>query len=197
MCAQHLRLDRDNIGEVQREAKTMAKLRGHPNILRLHAVAFAGPKGSETDGFFLLDYCVSSSSAARWHGLGGGLLVHMLLCAQRITVRHCTAQTPCALPAVSLACLHAAARHAAGPDGSPQVHAGEPHHHSHLQQRVSRSGSHAPPEATYGTQVGARVQWGWEHNSCASGRTQGAVLQAGLSDAPSAVSTSVVCPAGT
>ncbi len=37
----------------------MAKLRGHPNILRLHAVAFAGPKGAETDGFFLLDYCVS------------------------------------------------------------------------------------------------------------------------------------------
>lgn len=37
----------------------MARLRGHPNILRLHAVAFAGPKGAETDGFFLLDYCVS------------------------------------------------------------------------------------------------------------------------------------------
>jgi AP2-associated kinase len=56
---QHLRLDQENIGEVQREAKTMAKLRGHPNILRLHAVSFAGPKGAETDGFFLLDYCVS------------------------------------------------------------------------------------------------------------------------------------------
>lgn len=38
----------------------MAKLRGHPNILRLHAVAFAGPKGAESDGFFLLDYCVSA-----------------------------------------------------------------------------------------------------------------------------------------
>eukprot|EP00879_Flechtneria_rotunda_P026603 GHRR01028377.1.p1 GENE.GHRR01028377.1~~GHRR01028377.1.p1 ORF type:complete len:183 (+),score=37.86 GHRR01028377.1:135-683(+) len=52
----HLRLagDVENIQEVQREAKTMAKLRGHPNILRLHAVAFAGPKGNETDGFFLV-----------------------------------------------------------------------------------------------------------------------------------------------
>jgi AP2-associated kinase len=26
-------------------------------VLRLHAVAFAGPKGGETDGFFLLDFC--------------------------------------------------------------------------------------------------------------------------------------------
>lgn len=69
---QHLRLDQENIGEVQREAKTMAKLRGHPNILRLHAVAFAGPKGAETDGFFLLDYCVSAVtlSAARARGKG-------------------------------------------------------------------------------------------------------------------------------
>lgn len=55
----HLRLqgDLEHIEEVQREAKIMAKLRGHPNILRLHAVAFAGPKGGETDGFFLMDYC--------------------------------------------------------------------------------------------------------------------------------------------
>jgi AP2-associated kinase len=43
--------------EVQLEAKTMAKLRGHPNILYLHAVAFAGPKGAETDAFMLLDLC--------------------------------------------------------------------------------------------------------------------------------------------
>jgi AP2-associated kinase len=42
------------VQEVQREAKTMAKLRGHANVLRLHAVAFAGPKGAETDGFFLM-----------------------------------------------------------------------------------------------------------------------------------------------
>jgi hypothetical protein len=26
-------------------------------VLRLHAVAFAGPRGGETDGFFLLDFC--------------------------------------------------------------------------------------------------------------------------------------------
>ncbi len=25
--------------------------------MRLHAVAFAGPRGGETDGFFLLDLC--------------------------------------------------------------------------------------------------------------------------------------------
>ncbi|GLC50517.1 hypothetical protein PLESTB_000388400 [Pleodorina starrii] len=55
----HLRLGADGeaIKEVQQEAKTMARLKGHPNILRLHAVAFAGPKGGETDGFMLLDLC--------------------------------------------------------------------------------------------------------------------------------------------
>lgn len=82
VSAQHLRLDRDNIGEVQREAKTMAKLRGHPNILRLHAVAFAGPKGSETDGFFLLDYCVSvavQAVARPWGDVG----VHAAVSASR------------------------------------------------------------------------------------------------------------------
>ena len=58
----HLRLsaEQELIRDVQREAKTMAKLRGHPNILRLHAASFAGPKGSETDGFFLLDFCPST-----------------------------------------------------------------------------------------------------------------------------------------
>lgn len=44
----HMRLhaDSDAIKEVQQEAKTMAKLKGHPNILRLLAVAFAGPPGN-------------------------------------------------------------------------------------------------------------------------------------------------------
>lgn len=58
----HLRLqaDAEALVEVQKEAKTMAKLRGHPNVLRLHAVAFAGPKGAETDGFMLLDYCYTT-----------------------------------------------------------------------------------------------------------------------------------------
>ncbi|KAI8462858.1 MAG: kinase-like domain-containing protein [Monoraphidium minutum] len=62
----HLRLngDAEHIAEVQREAKTMAKLRGHPNILRLHAAAFAGPKGSETDGFLLVDHCPDTLLAA-------------------------------------------------------------------------------------------------------------------------------------
>ena len=55
----HLRLDGDasHIAGAQREAKAMARLRGHPCVLRLHAVAFAGPRGGETDGFFLLDLC--------------------------------------------------------------------------------------------------------------------------------------------
>jgi serine/threonine protein kinase len=58
----HLRLqaDAEALVEVQKEAKTMAKLRGHANVLRLHAVAFAGPKGAETDGFMLLDYCYTT-----------------------------------------------------------------------------------------------------------------------------------------
>lgn len=40
----HLAGDAETIGLVQAEAKTMARLRGHPNVLRLHAVAFAGPR---------------------------------------------------------------------------------------------------------------------------------------------------------
>lgn len=46
--------DPERVTEVQREAKTMARLRGHPYVLRLHAVSFAGPKGAETDGFFVM-----------------------------------------------------------------------------------------------------------------------------------------------
>ena len=38
----------------------MMKLRNHPNVLRLHAVAFAGEKNAETDGFFLMDLCTST-----------------------------------------------------------------------------------------------------------------------------------------
>ena len=40
------------------------QLRGHPNILRLHAAAFAGPKGAETDGFLLVDHCPDTLLAA-------------------------------------------------------------------------------------------------------------------------------------
>lgn len=58
-AVKHLRLtaDPDAIKEVQNEAKTMTKLQGHPNVLQLLAVAFAGPAGQETDGFLLLHYC--------------------------------------------------------------------------------------------------------------------------------------------
>ncbi|PNW80569.1 hypothetical protein CHLRE_07g323100v5 [Chlamydomonas reinhardtii] len=53
----HMRLAPDTVDEVKAEAKVMARLKGHPNILRLHAVAFGGPTGAETDGFMLLDFC--------------------------------------------------------------------------------------------------------------------------------------------
>jgi len=55
----HLRLmaDSDAIKDVQMESKHMAKFKGHPNIVQLHSVAFAGPSGAETDGFMLLEYC--------------------------------------------------------------------------------------------------------------------------------------------
>lgn len=40
------------------------QLRGHPNILRLHAAAFAGPKGAESDAFLLVDHCPDTLLAA-------------------------------------------------------------------------------------------------------------------------------------
>jgi hypothetical protein len=40
------------------------QLRGHPNILKLHAAAFAGAKGAETDGFLLVDHCPDTLLAA-------------------------------------------------------------------------------------------------------------------------------------
>lgn len=45
--------------EVKVEARVMQQLRGHPHILRLHAVALTGPKGSE-DCLMLLDICEHS-----------------------------------------------------------------------------------------------------------------------------------------
>lgn len=55
----HIRIspDGDSVQVVQREARTMSKLRGHPHILRLHAAAFLGPAGAETECFMLMDYC--------------------------------------------------------------------------------------------------------------------------------------------
>lgn len=38
----------DMVASFQHEARIMARLKGHPNILSLHAVSFAGPKGAET-----------------------------------------------------------------------------------------------------------------------------------------------------
>ncbi|KAJ9526554.1 hypothetical protein QJQ45_017678 [Haematococcus lacustris] len=42
------------------QAIVMAKLSGHKNILSMHAIAFAGAPGKETDGYMLLDYCPST-----------------------------------------------------------------------------------------------------------------------------------------
>lgn len=62
----HTRLgaDAEAAKEVQQEAKIMAKVKGHPNVLRLHALAFAGPPGAETDGYMVRDPAVTSGRAA-------------------------------------------------------------------------------------------------------------------------------------
>uniref|UniRef100_A0A7S0RFW0 non-specific serine/threonine protein kinase n=1 Tax=Chlamydomonas leiostraca TaxID=1034604 RepID=A0A7S0RFW0_9CHLO len=54
----HIRLSTsEDINETMREGQIMARLRQHPNILKMHAMAFAGSQGKETDAFMLLDYC--------------------------------------------------------------------------------------------------------------------------------------------
>jgi hypothetical protein len=54
----HMRLaNAEAVRDTADEARTLAKLRGHPHILKLVATAFAGPEGAETDGFMLLEYC--------------------------------------------------------------------------------------------------------------------------------------------
>lgn len=49
----HIRLhsDADCIKEVQHEGTVMAKLKAHPNILHMHAIAFAGAKGENIMGW--------------------------------------------------------------------------------------------------------------------------------------------------
>ncbi|KAF6255608.1 serine/threonine protein kinase 7 [Scenedesmus sp. NREL 46B-D3] len=94
----HLRLagDPQLIVEVQREAKTQARLKGHPNVLRLHAVAFAGPKGGETDGFFLLDFCPGNLLdllARHSFVLEQRTVLHIFGCVAR-AVGHMHAQKP-------------------------------------------------------------------------------------------------------
>ncbi|MEW5309995.1 MAG: hypothetical protein WDW38_001831 [Sanguina aurantia] len=49
--------DGESYAEVQQEAKAMEHLKGHPNILRLHAVAYAGAAGAVTDAYMLLEFC--------------------------------------------------------------------------------------------------------------------------------------------
>ncbi|WIA38907.1 hypothetical protein OEZ86_005060 [Tetradesmus obliquus] len=94
----HLRLNGDPtlIQEVQREAKTQARLKGHPNVLRLHAVAFAGPRGGETDGFFLLDFCPGNLLdllARHNYLLEQATALHIFGCVAR-AVAHMHAQSP-------------------------------------------------------------------------------------------------------
>jgi AP2-associated kinase len=97
----HLRLDGDagHIAGAQREAKAMARLRGHPCVLRLHAVAFAGPRGGETDGFFLLDLCpgtlIEAMHAAVFR-MAEQAAVEAFCCVAQ-AVAHMHAQRPLAL----------------------------------------------------------------------------------------------------
>jgi len=55
----HMRLagEADARTDCETEVETMKRLRGHPNILTLRAVAYAGPKGAEQEAFLLLDLC--------------------------------------------------------------------------------------------------------------------------------------------
>ncbi|KAK9835144.1 hypothetical protein WJX81_001027 [Elliptochloris bilobata] len=58
----HIRLagEVDARAECDTEVETMKQLRGHPNILTLRAVAYAGPKGADQEAFLLLDLCRDS-----------------------------------------------------------------------------------------------------------------------------------------
>ena len=58
----HIRLagEADARSDCDTEVETMKRLRGHPNILTLRAVAYAGPKGAEVEAFLLLDLCRNS-----------------------------------------------------------------------------------------------------------------------------------------
>lgn len=49
--------DADAIADVRNEVAVMKQLRGHPNILTLHAWAFSGTQGPEDEAFLLLDLC--------------------------------------------------------------------------------------------------------------------------------------------
>lgn len=42
------------------QVEIMKRLRDHPNILTLRAVAFVGPQGAEQEAFLLLDLCQES-----------------------------------------------------------------------------------------------------------------------------------------
>lgn len=47
--------------EVCHEAKNMKRVRGHPNVLALVAVAFSGgPREEETDAYVLMDLCTDT-----------------------------------------------------------------------------------------------------------------------------------------
>jgi hypothetical protein len=65
-------------------------------VLRLHAVAFAGPRGGETDGFFLLDICPGSLLdllARHNYALEERTVLHIFACVAR-AVGHMHAQKP-------------------------------------------------------------------------------------------------------
>ncbi|KAK9816438.1 hypothetical protein WJX72_000236 [[Myrmecia] bisecta] len=78
----HMRLngDREAIADCYTEVETMKKLRGSACILTMRAVAFAGPKGAETEAFLLLDLCKDSLvdfSRQRNNKLSDSVLMHI------------------------------------------------------------------------------------------------------------------------
>ncbi len=90
----HIRLagEADARADCETEVETMKRLRGHPNILTLRAVALAGPKGAEQEAFLLLDLCRDSLPgylAERGGQLGDGdVLTIFHAAAKAVAVMH-------------------------------------------------------------------------------------------------------------
>jgi AP2-associated kinase len=100
----------EHILEVQKEAKTMAKLKGHPNILRLHAASFAGPRNNETDGFFLLDFCPATLlevMQTRNFQLSDRMVLHVFGCVCAAVSHMHTQNPPLAHRSVSRSSMYA------------------------------------------------------------------------------------------
>ncbi len=123
----HIRLagEADARADCETEVETMKRLRGHPNILTLRAVALAGPKGAEQEAFLLLDLCRDSLPgylAERGGQLGDGdVLTIFHAAAKAVAVMH-HQSPPLAHRRASQrpsGCACAGARALRGPGASP------------------------------------------------------------------------------